>query len=77
MKTLKNLSPVTAVLAFFSAMLLSFGQAVAQATDKVDVNINAGGDAAWYASPWIWALGVAVFIIIIVAITRGNTRTEA
>ena len=75
MKTLKKLNPILAVMAFFSSMLLISGQAIAQATEKVDVNINADSGASWYASPWIWALGVAVFIIIIVAITRGNGRT--
>ena len=58
-------------------MLVISGQAIAQATEKVDVNISADGGAAWYASPWIWALGVAIFIIIIVAITRGNSRSDA
>lgn len=77
MKTLKKLNPVAALTAFFASMLMISSEAFAQATEKVDVNINADGGASWYASPWIWALGVAVFIIIIVAITRGNSRTNA
>ncbi|MDF3079245.1 MAG: hypothetical protein K0S09_3134 [Sphingobacteriaceae bacterium] len=64
-----------ALVAFVNSMLLISGQALAQATEKVDVNINADSGSSWYASPWVWALGVAIFIIIIVAITRGNSRT--
>lgn len=75
MKTLKKSNPILAVMAFLGSMLLISGQAIAQATEKVDVNINTSSSPSWYASPWIWALGVAVFIIIIVAITRGNGRT--
>jgi hypothetical protein len=75
MKTIKKLNPIMALVAFVNSMLLISGQALAQATEKVDVNINADSGSSWYASPWVWALGVAIFIIIIVAITRGNSRT--
>lgn len=44
---------------------------------KIEVDINTPGDGggAWYATWWIWVL-VALFIIIIVAITsRGKTAS--
>ena len=28
----------------------------------------------WYAQPWVWVVGAAVFIIILVAIIRGNSN---
>ena len=34
----------------------------------VDINVDGGG-AQWYENYWIW-IGLAVFIIILVAITR-------
>jgi hypothetical protein len=43
--------------------------------EKVEVDIDAG-QTAWYGQPWVWAVGVALFIIIIVAITRGGSRRE-
>jgi hypothetical protein len=47
----------------------------AQETKKVDVDINAGGnDANWYASPWVWVVGAAIFILLLVALTRGSGR---
>lgn len=30
----------------------------------------------WYTSPWIWVAGAAVFIIILVALLRGNSSTS-
>ena len=27
----------------------------------------------WYAQPWVWVVGAALFIIILVALLRGNT----
>jgi hypothetical protein len=49
---------------------------LAQETKKVDVDINAHGDNAWYASPWVWIVGVAVFILLLVALTRGGRRAD-
>jgi hypothetical protein len=57
------------VAAFLS--VLSF----AQDTKKVDVDINTKGDGGnWYASPWVWVVGAAVFILLLVALTRGSGR---
>lgn len=66
-------------IAFFTFLsMISGSVALAQTTvpEKVEVDINAGGDGAaagWYAQPWVWAIGVAIFIIIIIAITRGGS----
>jgi hypothetical protein len=49
--------------------------AFAQETPKeIDVDINTQGDAAWYAAPWVWVVGAAVFILLLVALTRGSGR---
>jgi hypothetical protein len=40
-----------------------------------DVNIDVNKDtttANWYASPWVWVVGAAVFIILLVALTSGG-----
>ena len=45
---------------------------------KIDVNINTKGDGGgWYASPWVWVVGAAVFILLLVALTRGGSRRDA
>jgi hypothetical protein len=38
---------------------------------KVDINVNKNNDN-WYASPWVWIVGAAVFILLLVALTRGR-----
>lgn len=52
-----------------------FSQSILWAQDKtVDVNLNVDkGASDWYAQPWILVVGGAVFIIIIVALLRGNS----
>ena len=30
----------------------------------------------WYTCPWVWVAGGAVFIIILVALMRGNSSTS-
>jgi hypothetical protein len=39
---------------------------------KIDVNVTK--DSAWYASPWVWVVGAAIFILLLVALTRGGGR---
>jgi hypothetical protein len=58
------------------AFLYSSVWLLAQDTKKVDVDINAHGNDNWYASPWVWIVGVAVFILLLVALTRGGRRAD-
>jgi hypothetical protein len=55
------------------AVLSLFVTALAMAQEKVDIDINTK-DSAWYASPWVWVVGAAVFILLLVALTRGGGR---
>ena len=79
---MKKLTKVSAINSFYLALLV-FGSSLftsvklyAQSVpDKVDVDINSG-DSTWYGQPWLWVVGAAVFIVLIVAITRGN-RNDA
>jgi hypothetical protein len=56
------------------AILYSSVLLLAQETKKVDVDINTKGNSNWYASPWVWIVGAAVFILLLVALTRGSGR---
>ncbi|HEU4469885.1 MAG TPA: hypothetical protein VFR58_02275 [Flavisolibacter sp.] len=61
---------------FMSAMLAAM-TTLAQdngGTKDINIDINAKGDSAWYASPWVWVVGAAVFILLLVALTRGSGR---
>jgi hypothetical protein len=61
-----------------SVLLIICSSAVllAQETKKVDVDINTHSGNNWYASPWVWIVGAAVFILLLVALTRGGRRAD-
>ena len=42
----------------------------------VDINKN-NNHGNWYASPWVWVVGAAVFIILLVALTSGGRRSSS
>jgi preprotein translocase subunit SecG len=45
-------------------------------TSKTEVNITADG-GEWYTSPWVWIVGAAVFILLLVALTSsGRKRSD-
>lgn len=63
---------------FFSLILVLFSTAIVLGQDNgggkdINVNVNTKGNA-WYASPWVWIVGAAVFILLLVALTRGGGR---
>ena len=33
--------------------------------------------ADWYTSPWVWVIGAAVFILLLVALLRGGSKGSA
>jgi hypothetical protein len=39
-------------------------------TEKVDVSVERNEN--WYASPWVWVIGAAVFILLLVALLGGG-----
>lgn len=65
----KAILSLAATLTIFLTSVKTFAQSV---PDKVEVDVDAGGDAVWYGQPWVWVVGVALFIVIIIAITRNN-----
>ena len=56
--------------------LMLFAQ---EKSTDINVDINKGeGGGNWYASPWVWVVGAAVFIILLVALTSGGrSRTTS
>jgi hypothetical protein len=42
----------------------------------VDVDINTPPSSPiWYAQWWMWAVGLGVFLIVVISLTRGGRRT--
>jgi hypothetical protein len=39
-----------------------------------DVNITMNDADAWYTQPWVWIVGAAVFILLLVALLGGSRK---
>ena len=75
--TVLFLSLLTTVMAFAQEGGGSGGSGGGGTDINVDID-HGGGGGNWYAQPWIWIVGAAVFILLLVALLRGNnTRTDA
>lgn len=59
------------VMAAITSML-AFAQ---EKSAEVDINLNKDGGGGWGA-PWMWVVGGAVFILLLVALMRRNTSRE-
>lgn len=65
---------LTVMAALVSA--LTFAQEGGNGKDaSLDVNINTNDGGGWYTSPVVWIVGAAVFILLLVALTRGSSRS--
>lgn len=53
------------------ANIYLFAQDVQEKTTQVDVT-KTTTSSDWYASPWVWIVGAAVFILLLVALTSGS-----
>lgn len=59
---------------FFSFLLLSL-YSVAQETKKIDIDINTkGNDNNFFMQPWVWVVGGAVFILLLIALLKNNSN---
>ena len=56
------------------ATVLTAFNSFAQETAKIDVDIDKGGDSTWYTQPWVWVVGGAVFILLLVAMLKSGKK---
>jgi hypothetical protein len=59
-------------------MTLCFLSTVVWAQDGgADVNLKiTKEDTIWYTQPWVWILGGAVFLLLLVALLRGGGNND-
>ena len=62
------------VLPFLSMLLFIQSWAQEKGLD-VDIDINKK-ESQWYQQPWVWVVGGAVFILLLVAILKGSGKKE-
>ena len=61
---------VLIVLTFFTGTLFVLAQDDA---GKSVTTTTRTTETTWYAEPWVWVVGAAIFILILVSLLRGNT----
>ncbi len=62
---------------FLFALLAAFQVFAQEKTLDVDVNVNKD-NSNWYQQPWVWIVGIAVFVLLLAAILKGSgSRKEA
>jgi cell division protein FtsW (lipid II flippase) len=67
---------LTLIATFFCSLLTLVSFAQEKSTD-INVDINKGGGGSnWYTQPWVWIIGAAVFILLLVALLRGNSSKD-
>ena len=66
----------------FVTLLLTIMQAVAWAQDSAvsatstSTSTTSTTERTWYAEPWVWIVGGAVFLLLLVALMRGNSNKD-
>jgi hypothetical protein len=56
--------------------LMSLISLAQEKSAEVDININKDEGNSFWNTPWVWVVGAAVFILLLVAISRGGGRTK-
>ena len=58
------------------SFLLVITQVIVFAQDKgVDIDVDIKKESDWYMKPWVWVVGAAVFILLLVALLRGGRKS--
>jgi uncharacterized membrane protein len=52
------------------------GTGSSSSSNTVTTETTTTSTTEWYAQPWVWIVGGAVFIIILIALLRGNSSSD-
>ena len=76
---MKHSTKLVTFKSFISLLVFNFIQLVVLAQDSssssstTTTSISTEQTTEWYTSPWVWVIGAAVFILLLVALLRGNS----
>ncbi len=75
MKSIKNLNyNLKGLLVLLMSSLLQTA-VWAQEGGGADIDVKITKESSnWYAQPWVWIVGGAVFVLLLVALLRGNSN---
>lgn len=64
---------IIAVFFFSLIQVLSFGQDSGSSTVTTTTHSES---QTWYTQPWVWIVGGAVFVLLLIALLRGSGKTD-
>lgn len=70
---------LTLVFGFLLTIVLSMMQFISFAQDTTSTRVTTETSTTtttWYTEPWVWIVGGAVFILILVALVRSNSSRD-
>lgn len=84
---MKSVTKLTSIKNFLALFVFSLMQLVVLAQDSSggessstssssSTKISVTESENWYASPWVWVIGAALFILLLVALVRGNSSSR-
>ena len=76
---MKRISNFTRLLKHIALLFfLSVIQTVVLAQDGggVDIKVTKESSSTWYTQPWVWIVGGAVFILLLVALLRSGNKNN-
>lgn len=62
-------------LVTLSAKLFAQDSSSPKTTNTTDIDVTMNSND-WYTQPWVWVVGVAVFILLLVALLSGSKRRD-
>src|SRR5688500_6025619 len=83
---MKHSAKLVAFKTFISLLVFNFIQLVVQAQDSgssstttstTKTSVSTEQTSEFWTSPWVWVIGAAVFILLLVALLRGNSSRSA
>ena len=75
---MKQLTKAVTYKTFVTLLLLSLFQAIAWTQDSTvssSRTTTTTEQTTWYTQPWVWVVGGAVFLLLIVALVRSNSSS--
>lgn len=61
------------LLVFNFMQLVVLAQDTSSSSSSTTTSITTEQSTEWYTSPWVWIIGAAVFILLLVALLKGNS----
>lgn len=71
--TVKSFMTLLLIACFQTIIWAQEGDAATSSTTTTTKTSSVSLENNWYASPWVWVAGAAVFILLLVALMRGGS----